>query len=128
MRSAPMLKSEQFANQSGHIILSMLFRHFACMALFACSVSAQIADAPPDTVAGIPVNYTESLAGTYTLPNPLVLANGKPVKDAKMWTEKRRPEIVKLFEENQFGRSPGRPADMSFEVFDKGTPAFDGKA
>jgi hypothetical protein len=106
----------------------MLFRPFVLLALFTCPAVAQIADAPPDTVAGIPVNYTESLAGTYTLPNPLVLANGKPVKDAKTWMEKRRPEIVKLFEENQFGRAPGRPADMSFKVFDKGTPAFDGKA
>ncbi len=88
----------------------------------------QIADYPNDTVAGIPVNYTEALAGTYRLPDPLVLSNGKPVKDAKTWTKVRRPEIVKLFEENQYGRAPGRPADMSFEVFDKGTPAFDGKA
>jgi hypothetical protein len=50
------------------------------------------------------------------------------VRDAKTWNEKRRPEIVRLFEENQYGRAPGRPAGMSFEVFDKGTPAFDGKA
>ena len=50
------------------------------------------------------------------------------VRDANSWYQKRRPEIVRLFEENQFGRSPGRPADMSFDVFDKGTPALDGKA
>ncbi|HYW48019.1 MAG TPA: glycosyl hydrolase [Bryobacteraceae bacterium] len=79
-------------------------------------------------IAGIPVNYDESQVGTYTLPNPLVLANGQPVRDAKTWNEKRRPEIVKLFEENEYGRTPGRPKDMSFDVFDKGTPAFDGKA
>jgi hypothetical protein len=36
--------------------------------------------------------------------------------------------VVKLFEENQFGRCPGRPVDLSFDVFDKATPAFDGKA
>ncbi len=84
---------------------------------------------PPATeVAGIHVNYDEALVGTYTLPDPLVLANGKPVKDAKTWTEKRRPEIVHLFEENEYGRAPGRPAAMSFDVFDKDTPAFDGKA
>ena len=57
-----------------------------------------------------------------------MLANGKPVRDAKTWNEKRRAEIVRLFEENQYGRSPGRPAAMSFDVFDKGTPALDGKA
>jgi len=79
-------------------------------------------------IAGIPVNYDEALVGAYTLPDPLVLANGQPVRDAKTWNEKRRPEILRLFEENQYGRAPGRPAGMSFDVFDKGTPALDGKA
>jgi len=84
--------------------------------------------AAPTVVAGIPVNYDEAKVGTYTLPDPLVLANGKPVRDAKTWYKKRRPEIVRLFEENQYGRAPGRPKAMSFDVFDKGTPAFGGKA
>ena len=45
---------------------------------------------PPATeVAGIHVNYDEALVGTYTLPDPLVLANGKPVKDAKIITASR---------------------------------------
>ena len=95
-----------------------------------CGITAhgQIADSPPGNVAGIPVNYTEALVGTYTLPDPLVLANGKPVLDTKTWIGKRRPEIVSLFEENEYGRTPGRPAGTSFDVFDKGTPALDGKA
>jgi hypothetical protein len=50
------------------------------------------------------------------------------VKDAKTWSNKRRPEILKLAEENQYGRAPGRPGDLSFEVFEKGTPAFNSKA
>ena len=69
---------------------------------------------PPASVAGIPVNYDEALAGTYTLPDPLILADGKAVRDPETWNEKRRPEIVRLFEENQFGRSPGRP-DRQFQ-------------
>jgi hypothetical protein len=89
---------------------------------------AQQEKAPPSEVAGIPVNYDETKVGTYTLPDPLVLADGKPVRDAKTWIEKRRPEIVRLFEDNQYGRSPGRPAGMTFDVFEKGTLAFDGKA
>ncbi|HWB83146.1 MAG TPA: hypothetical protein VG675_03325 [Bryobacteraceae bacterium] len=84
--------------------------------------------APRTEIAGIPVNYNEALVGTYTLPDPLVMANGKTVRDAKTWTQKRRPEIVHLFEENEYGRMPARPKDMSFDVFDKGTPAMDGKA
>lgn len=91
-------------------------------------LQAQLPDYPADTVAGIPVNYTEAEAGSYTLPDALVLANGKPVRDAKTWREKRRPELVRLFEENQFGRSPGRPPKMKFDVFEPGTPAFDGRA
>jgi hypothetical protein len=94
----------------------------------ALPVHGQPAAAPRAVIAGIPVNYDEALVGTYTLPDPLVLANGKPVHDAKTWNEKRRPEIVRLFEENEYGRAPGKPAGMSFEVFEQGAPALDGKA
>ena len=107
--------------------MSSLWR-WSTVLLISCAASAQTEKAPASVVAGIPVNYDESKVGTYTLPDALVLSNGKPVRDAKTWNEKRRPEIVRLFEENQFGRAPGRPAGLSFEVFDKGTPAFDGKA
>src|SRR5215510_1027268 len=96
--------------------------------LSICAVRGQTQNAPRSEVAGIPVNYDESRVGEYNLPDPLRLTDGKPVRDAKTWLQKRRPEIVRMFEENQFGRSPGRPAGMSFDVFDKGAPALDGKA
>ncbi|WP_260740134.1 glucuronyl esterase domain-containing protein [Tunturiibacter lichenicola] len=83
---------------------------------------------PPDVVAGIPVNYDEAKVGTYVLPDPLKLDNGKPVRDAATWYSKRRPEIVEMFETQQYGRAPGRPPGESFEVVDKGTPALNGKA
>jgi len=82
----------------------------------------------PTVVAGIPVNYDEAKVGTYTLVDPLTLENGKPVKNAKTWWTKRRPEIEEIFETQQYGRDPGRPADESFDVTDKGTPALEGKA
>lgn len=84
--------------------------------------------ASPDVVAGIPVNYDEAKVGTYVLPDALVLKNGKPVRDAKTWWSKRRPEIVEMFETQQYGRAPGRPTGENFEVIDKGTPALGGKA
>ncbi|HUK18203.1 MAG TPA: hypothetical protein VLW65_17375 [Bryobacteraceae bacterium] len=102
------------------LLLSPLF--------FAAAQNQPPAPAPRTEVAGIHVNYDEALVGSYTLPNPLVLANGKPVRDAKTWMEKRRSEIVRLFEENEYGRAPGRPSGMIFDIFDKGTPAFDGQA
>lgn len=91
-------------------------------------VRAQIIDTEDGVVAGIPVNYTEARTGAYTLPDPLTLSDGQPVTDAATWIGQRRPEILRLFEEQQFGRVPGRPAAMRFEVTDPGTPAFDGKA
>ena len=82
----------------------------------------------PDVVAGIPVNYDEAKAGGYTLPDPLTLENGEPVRGAETWWTKRRPEIEKMFETQQYGIAPGRPAEESFEVTEKGTPALGGKA
>jgi hypothetical protein len=84
--------------------------------------------APPTEVAGIPVNYDESKVGAYTLPDPLVLANGSRVTDPMVWWTRRRPEILKMFETTQFGRVPGKPAELRFDVFDTGTVALDGKA
>src|SRR5512132_98700 len=107
----------------------MLIARLCCGSLFfAVVVSAQTARPPASVVAGIPVNYDEAKVGSYTLPDPLVLANGKPVRDAKTWRAKRRPEILRSFEEIQFGRAPGRPRDLWFDAFDRGTPALDGKA
>ncbi len=82
----------------------------------------------PQMVAGHPVNYEEGQVGTYTLPEVLVCADGTRVIKANAWMKKRRPELIKLFEENQFGKMPPPPSAMRFEVFDKGTSAFNGKA
>jgi hypothetical protein len=94
---------------------------------FAFSIPAQELKLA-DTVAGIPVNYDENKVEPYTLPDPLLLLNGQSVSDSGTWYHLRRPEILKLLEENQFGKIPDRPAGMSFSLFDEGTPAFDSLA
>ncbi|GMU23807.1 MAG: hypothetical protein AMXMBFR13_38850 [Phycisphaerae bacterium] len=76
----------------------------------------------------IPVNYDESKVPDYTLPDPLVMANGQRVKDATTWQSKRRPEILELFREHVYGRAPGKPASMTFEVFERSGEALDGEA
>ena len=83
---------------------------------------------PPAVVAGIPVNYDEARVGTYTLPDPLLMSNGKRVADAATWRRQRRPEILRMFETTQFGRAPARPATVIIDAFDKGTPALGGTA
>ena len=72
----------------------------ASVAVLTCAANGQIADSAPAIVADIPVNYSEANAGAYTLPDPLKLNNGQPVKDAKTWFAKRRPDIRKLIEGN----------------------------
>lgn len=78
-------------------------------------------------VANIEVNYEEENAGTYTLPDPLTLNNGKKVTDPQTWINQRRPEILRLFEEFQFGKVPPKPSDLSFRVTETGS-ALGGKA
>lgn len=92
------------------------------------SFSVRAQDAPPDTVAGILVNYKESKVGKYQLPDPLVLADGEKVEDVQAWFNKRRPQILELFREYQYGHTPGPPDSLHYKVFDKGTMAFDGQA
>lgn len=93
----------------------------------ASAYAQQPAANRPTVVAGFPVNYAEDSVGAYTLPELLKTADGKPVTTARQWTEKRRPELLRLAEENQFGKMPPRPKDMSFHAFDNGTPVFNGK-
>jgi hypothetical protein len=54
-------------------------------------------------------NYDESKANPFpNLPDPLVLKNGKPVKNARTWWNQRRPEIVEDFDREVYGRVPKR--------------------
>ena len=101
--------------------------HRLCLACAAVAL-AQTPNAPPAVVAGVPVNYDEAQAGYSGLPEVLKLSSGQPVRDAKTWRAKRRPEILRLYEQHQFGRSPAKPAHLSFNLFDPGTPAFNGAA
>ena len=72
-------------------------------------------------------NCDESKVVKYTLPDPLVLRDGKPVKSAKDW-KKRREELITLFEENEYGRNPKAPKSVSYEIFDLEKKALGGKA
>jgi len=48
---------------------------YRVVAPFIVSALAQVADAPDEIKSGVPTNYTESKVGTYSLPDPLKLAN-----------------------------------------------------
>ena len=68
-------------------------------------------------------NYDEAKVPPYSLPDPLVLANGKPVKDARAWRTARRPEIVRLYEAEIFGRTPRQTPKVTWRVAETDTAA-----
>jgi hypothetical protein len=64
-------------------------------------------------------NYDEAKAKPDPkLPDPLRLNNGKEVKSAKDWWQKRRPEIVEDFDREIYGRTPRETPKVSWEVVD----------
>jgi hypothetical protein len=71
-------------------------------------------------------NYDESRVPSYTLPEPL------PRVGANTWTpdewRKRRSAILELFRAHVYGRSPGRPERLRFEVIEEAARAMDGAA
>lgn len=67
-------------------------------------------------------------ASDIKLPKLMKAVDGTPVTSIKQWEEIRRPEILDLFRTHLFGFSPGRPKNMTFEVFDEDRNALNGKA
>jgi hypothetical protein len=74
------------------------------------------------------VIYDEAMVPPYTLPDPLLLAGGQKVTTPEAWFNKRRPELIRLFETHEYGKSPGRPEGMKFVVQSVTPHALDGKA
>lgn len=72
-------------------------------------------------------NYEEKDVHPYTLPDPLTLANGKPVRNRTMWYKQRRPEILQLFEQNVYGHTPAHAqVPLRYKVEEAGTLALNG--
>lgn len=122
--------------------------HAAAVALLlAFAVGRMAADPAPPTSAsmtqpqastkGEPVrhastghvtNYDEAKVGTYTLPDPLVLADGRPVANASSWYSQRRPELLELYRRYVYGRVPSNAPTVSVSVDEAPRPVFGGAA
>ncbi|HEY4328645.1 MAG TPA: acetylxylan esterase [Phycisphaerae bacterium] len=71
-------------------------------------------------------NYDDAKVPPYTLPDPLKFANGDPVKDEAAWMNKRRPEILKAYQEEIYGKVPDRAPKVTFEVTSTDAAALGG--
>ncbi len=61
-------------------------------------------------------NSDESKVKSYELPDPLVMQNGKKVKNESAWENNRRPELVELFDREVYGRVPENVPSVAWQV------------
>jgi hypothetical protein len=73
-------------------------------------------------------NYDESKVGAYTLPETLKTSNGRKVRNTTDWEKERRPQILRLFEDNIYGQMPKNMDSLRFSVTEGDRASMDGKA
>ncbi len=73
-------------------------------------------------------NYDEQKVLPYTLPDPLVMANGQRVTSADAWFKERRPEILKFYQDQIYGHIPANAPHVTWEVTETDAKARDGTA
>src|SRR6516165_1846659 len=73
-------------------------------------------------------NYSEDKIAPYTLPDPLVMADGRKVTSSEMWFKERRPEILKFYENEIYGHVPENAPKVTWEVTDTDPSARNGTA
>ncbi len=73
-------------------------------------------------------NYDEAKVPAYELPDPLEASGGHRVESAEQWREVRRPEVLRLFEEHVYGRTPDLDVATRARVTDVEEHALGGKA
>jgi hypothetical protein len=83
---------------------------------------------PALALQGPTANYDESKVPPYTLPDPLVMADGRRVTTAAMWRTKRRPELLRLFETHVYGRWPGNVETLTVSIRETSADALGGLA
>lgn len=74
------------------------------------------------------VNYDELKIKPYVLPDPLIANDNSLIKTVGEWESKRRPEILKLFEDNVYGQMPTSFDSISFTSVNHAADALHGRA
>ena len=85
-----------------------------CVVLFILFVKTQAQD--HNGPEGPVINYDESKVPDYTLPKILETLDGEIIRKKTSWEKDRRPEILKLFENNVYGQLPQVYDGINFKV------------
>ena len=75
-------------------------------------------------------NYDESKVGNDPLPDPLKTVSGRKVESSSQWIQERRPELLRLFQTDVYGKvpQPARPIHPTFHVYSEDKQALGGTA
>lgn len=73
-------------------------------------------------------NYDEAKVARYTLPDVMKTSNNLVVKNKAQWEKQRRPEILKLFEDNVYGQMPRLYDSLRYTTTHQNDEAMNGKA
>lgn len=73
------------------------------------------------------INFDEAKVPSYSLPDPLAFADGRPVTTPEQWRS-RRAEIIGLFEEHVYGRVPDQDIALRFHLRSEDPDALGGVA
>jgi hypothetical protein len=74
------------------------------------------------------VNRDESKVPEFSLPDLFVNSEGKEIRSIQEWNHLRRPEIVKLFEDNVYGQMPREIGAINFNTVNEDNMAMNGMA
>ena len=73
------------------------------------------------------IDRGETEISGLNLPDPLRLLNGKKVRTTKQWEKKRRAELLMLFENNIYGKVPGKLDAASCKIIEQSNDAVNHK-
>ena len=96
--------------------------------VFWFSVASLLASSHGLTAEPLDTNYDESKVPAYELPKLLVDAAGRRVENREQWLGHRRVEIVRLFEDSVYGRTPTQKLPVRYDVTETDKQALGGLA
>jgi len=72
-------------------------------------------------------NYDEDKVPQFELPDPLTSFSGRKIRNTRRWERVRKPELLKFFTNNVYGKVPGELEISKWEVVEESDNALNGK-